>query len=77
VSLYLSLDIPTYQYVRLRHSKKSAMAEHRFSYDYHIQFHNTKMLASKLGYMNKLIENVTEMEPHSDSTNRDNGLILN
>jgi hypothetical protein len=63
VFLHLGLDISTYlRHIRLGSSDESAMAEHRFNYDHHIQFHNTDRVASKYCYMDKLIEEVIEME---------------
>ena len=51
---------------------KSAVAGH----NHYIWFHNTKILASKSGYMDKLIVSVIEMELDLDNINKE-GIILN
>jgi hypothetical protein len=55
---------------------KSAVAGHRFHYNHYIWFHNTKILASKSGYMDKLIVSANEMELNLDNTKKE-GWILN
>jgi hypothetical protein len=73
----MGLDIQTYQWhIRFRQPVRSAVARHRFHYNHYFLFHNTKPIASKSGYMDKLIMQVIEMELDHDNTNKD-GLILN
>jgi hypothetical protein len=43
------------QHIRHAHPDKSAVAEHSINHDHKIRFQETRILASKFGYMDRLI----------------------
>jgi hypothetical protein len=57
-------------------SQQIVLADHRFNYDHHIKFHNTRILGSKPDYTDQLIRKMTELELHTDFMNREDGRIL-
>jgi hypothetical protein len=60
------------------HSKpqKSAVAEHSINLDHVIKSEETKILANKSGYINRLIREVTELDLHPNDINREDRLLL-
>jgi len=47
------------------------MAEHSINLGHHIQFHNTRILATRIRCMEPIIRKATETELHSDNMNRE------
>jgi len=52
------------------------MAEHRINFDHCIQFHDTSILDRKSEYMECIIREVIEIEPHPSNLNREEGFSL-
>jgi hypothetical protein len=52
------------------HPEKSAVAKHSINLGHSIQPHNTSILATKTGYVDHIIREVTEIELQSNNMNR-------
>jgi hypothetical protein len=70
VSLAVQLRrVEEHRHVRLAHPEKSAVAEHSTDNDHKIRFQETKLLASKSGYMDRLVREATELNLHLNNFN--------
>jgi hypothetical protein len=65
-----------HRHIRLQHLEKSAIAELSINLGHRIQLHNTSIPASKSRYMDRIIREATEIEPHPNNINRDNSFSL-
>jgi hypothetical protein len=59
------------RHIRLEYPDKSAVAEHSINLGHRIQLHNTSNLATKTGYMDRLIKETTEIELRPNNMNTD------
>lgn len=72
----VSNRVKDYWHVQLGHPDKSPARQQRFNHHHHIQMHDTKILSTKLHYMDQIIRNVSETELQSNNMNREDGLIF-
>jgi hypothetical protein len=75
----LSVDIRLKEHqrhIRLEHSDKTAVAEHSVDQEHRIQFHNSSILATKTGYMDRIVREAIEIELYPYNTNREGGFCL-
>jgi hypothetical protein len=63
-------------HTHLEYPDKSAMAEYSVYLEYHIQFHNTSILATKTRYMDHIIREAIEIELHPNNMNKEVCLCL-
>jgi hypothetical protein len=64
------------RHIRHSHSHELAVAKHNTHHDHKIRFQETQILASKSGYMDKLIREVRELDLHPNNINWEDELPL-
>jgi hypothetical protein len=64
------------RHVRLEHPDKLAVAEHSINQRHCIQFHNCSILTRKTRYMDRIVREAIEIEPHPYNINREGGFCL-
>jgi hypothetical protein len=64
------------RHMRLEHPDKTGVAEHSIDQGHRIQFHNSSILASKTIYMDRIVNEVIEIELRPYNFNREGGFSL-
>jgi hypothetical protein len=57
------------RHIRLEHPDKSAIGEHSIDYGQRIRLHNSSILATKTGYIDRIIKEAIEIELHPYNIN--------